>query len=218
MNLNSFEHIAKQLRCPAQAEGLEIGERMNQSNERLIKRTVEAAKLNAEDKVLEIGHGNGKHISDLFAIETSITYTGLDISSLMHEQAKEHNEILIKKGLASFHLYDGACLPFPDNTFNKIFSVNTLYFVDNPLAYIEELERVSQEKSLMVFGLVDKSFMKDKPFQENGFRLYGEKELRDLFKNSPFKVLSIQKGSDQIHTNTGEFLDRAYIVLSVQKY
>ncbi|MEM6806745.1 MAG: class I SAM-dependent methyltransferase, partial [Bacteroidota bacterium] len=125
----SFKHIADQLRCPSSSAGLEMGERMNQSNGRLISQTIELLDVKEGDSILEIGHGNGSHVADLFEKTSKITYKGLDISSLMNEEAQKRNQELIRQNKVDFQLYDGEQIPMEIGLFTKIFSVNTLYFI-----------------------------------------------------------------------------------------
>lgn len=171
--------------------------------------------LEIGDAILEIGHGNGAHVPDLFAKSGEISYCGLEISSLMHEEAKKLNQALLPK--TSFHLYDGKEIPAGIGPFTKIFSVNTLYFIENPKQFLMEVsERASKEAELYL-SIVDKSFMEKRPFQKHGFRLYGREEIEELIADSPFAIRKICKGEEMIETNMGEKLDRAYLIIEAIK-
>ncbi len=58
----------------------------------------------------------------------NIHFTGLETSTLMYEEACRINHQLTGNNQIDFKLYDGMNIPFPDNSFNKVFTVNTLYF------------------------------------------------------------------------------------------
>ena len=76
---NELEEIASQLRKPDGDKGKEVGLMMNDSNGGMIKNSVDALKLKSNDKLLELGHGNGKHINLILEKGDNISYYGLDI-------------------------------------------------------------------------------------------------------------------------------------------
>ncbi|MCC5905642.1 MAG: class I SAM-dependent methyltransferase [Balneolaceae bacterium] len=66
---------------------------------------------------------------------SKIRYTGIDISKLMVEQASGINKEWIEERRADFILTDGKKIPFQNKQFDLVFSVNTIYFWEEPANY-----------------------------------------------------------------------------------
>ena len=60
---------------------------------------------------------------------------------------------------ARFLLYDGSNLPLEEESFDKVFSVNTIYFWEDPSHMLSELARVLRPEGRLVLGLGLKSYM-----------------------------------------------------------
>src|SRR5690606_39310862 len=80
-------------------------------------------------------------VTKILKTHTEIQYFGIDISALMHKEAVTANQTYIQNNRADFQLYDGLELPYPKNLFDGIFSVNTVYFWENPQAFLHEIYR-----------------------------------------------------------------------------
>lgn len=91
------------------------------------------------DTVLDIGCGVGVHTAMM--IKKALDVTGLDPSSPMLDMAANRvpNRIRLCRGFAED-------IPFDDNTFNHAVFFNTLEFVEDPAASLEEACRVAKDK------------------------------------------------------------------------
>jgi protein-L-isoaspartate(D-aspartate) O-methyltransferase len=92
------------------------------------------------DKVLDIGCGKGYQLYELTQLLTGVNVCGIDISEYAIENAKEEIKDRLQVGTAT-------SLPWPDNTFDFVFSLNTLhnlhnYDLDKSL---REIERVGKK-------------------------------------------------------------------------
>jgi SAM-dependent methyltransferase len=102
-------------------------------------------KLKPGDKILDVGCGKGYLLYDFTKVVPGIEVTGLDISSYAIANAKEEIRDRIKLGNAT-------ALPFPDKSFDLVFSLTTLhnlhnYDLDKAL---REVERVGRNKYICV--------------------------------------------------------------------
>jgi len=115
---NDFlQKLAAQLSCPQNNEGIDVANMMHDSNIGMTKKTIAALNITKGDLILEIGHGNCKHLSEILSEAENTSYYGLEISELMQKQAAENNITATQGNQASFHLYDGNKIPFSNNTF-----------------------------------------------------------------------------------------------------
>lgn len=212
-NQNSEEYlkeIARQLSCPDGERGIKAGQLMNINNIGMTYSAIEALKLAAEDVILEIGHGNGGHISYLLQKAPELKYFGIDISETIITEAKRINEPFIKANKVYFKLSDGESIPSEDKTFDKIVTVNTIYFWKNPGQFLKEIKRVLKADGLFVLCFADKTFMQSLPFTQYGFELYDKEKASRLLIESGFELVKTEIQTEKIQSNAGGYVTRNY--------
>jgi len=205
--------MARQLGCPSGEGGIFIANMMNESNAGMIGSTIEVVQLQANDSVLELGHGNGKHIPEILSQAANISYHGLEISELMKTEA----ETLNTTNHTSFSIYDGEKIPFDAQMFDKVITVNTLYFWKNPLALLQEIYRILKINGLCCIAFAQKEFMEKLPFTAYGFELYDEQKFELLVSQTNFKLIQFTQHTEMVKTRTNEMVERSYTVATLQK-
>jgi len=211
-----WEKLASQLRCPSGENGLKLGLNMADTNAGMTRNTWKMLPVAPGDSVLEIGFGNGSHIQEIFEHNPGIKYTGVDISETMVREALAINEMLQDTGKLDLVHTDGKTIPFPDATFDKVFTVNTLYFWEHPETYLEEIRRVMKPGAICCIAFAAESFMKHLPFVRFGFRLYNPDSAIELVDKRLFDVIAIQEHQEVVKSNTGENVDRTFYILRLQ--
>ncbi|MBT29372.1 MAG: SAM-dependent methyltransferase [Thalassobius sp.] len=205
--------LGKQLRCPEGETGKEVAKRMNTSNQDMIENCIQALEIKDDDNILELGPGNGLHVNELLDLANNISFTGLDISEGMVEEAKN----LVTSEKTAFQHFDGTNIPFEANSFDKIFTVNTIYFWEQPEKYAAEIKRVLKPKGIFTIAFADSSFMKDLPFIAQGFELYDEEKASTLFKSVDLDIVTVSHKSDIAISKTGDKVNRKYLVFQIAK-
>ncbi|BAV04226.1 Methyltransferase domain-containing protein [Filimonas lacunae] len=186
-------YLAAQLRKPEGEAGHRVAENMNTSNSLIILHTIEKLHLQPNDAVLEIGMGNGFFCKDVLAAADNVTYTGCDFSPLMIQEANTFNQERISAGKASFYEASAHAMPFADNTFSKIFTVNTIYFWEQPVQELTEIHRVLQPGGRAIISLRTRTSMLQLPFTAYDFHLYEKEELLPLFAAAGFADVRIEE-------------------------
>jgi len=212
-----LKEVARQLSNPDGETGIKTGERMNLSNAHMIGRGIELLNIKENEFVLEIGPGNGSHVNDILLIAGGINYSGVDISETMIAEAEKLNRNFIEDGTVSFSLSDGNSLPFSEKSFDKIVTVNTVYFWQNPVAYGQEVLRVLKPGGIFSLVFSDKSFMQQLPFTKFGFQLYDKYTAVHLLENSGFTVLDIVEEMETTQSNLGEAVQRPIVIILATK-
>lgn len=212
-----LKQVASQLSQPKGDAGIKTAERMALSNENMIARTVESLRLEAGEKVLEIGPGNGSHVAWLMDKTTGLSYTGADISMTMIEEANKINDAMVSSGSVSFELSDGEHLDFPADTFQKIFTVNTLYFWKDPRAYATEIYKVLKPGGRFCTAFATKEFMEQLPFTKWGFQLYTASMSAQLLEDAGFHIMEITEEKDLTQSNLGTAVQRDIVIVTAGK-
>ena len=209
-----LKNIAKQLACPEGEHGIKTGEMMHANNIGMTTSAIAALDLKNNETVLEIGHGNGGHIAQLLSKAENLHYFGADISATIIAEAEKINQDFITKGKVHLQLTDGITLPFEDGLFDKIFTVNTIYFWTNPSEYLNEIKRILKPKGTLAICFADKTFMQNLPFTPYGFTLYNIETVTERLEKAGFAIKNTLKKIEQIQSKTGEQVEREYYVVT----
>lgn len=196
--------IAGQLRKPSGAYALKTGEMMNVGNVLINQYAIKAVQPKAGDKILEIGMGNGYFVHELLELCADIDYTGIDYSREMVDAAKKMHSNT--PGNLSFQYADVRRMLFEDDAFDKIFTVNTLYFWDDRQKMIGEIKRVLRTGGELTIAIRPEHEMKHYPMTRWGFRMYSETTLRSFLEDSGFKVLDMITKQEPEQEFAGEMM------------
>ncbi len=186
MEKEQIIELAKNLRKPEGEFGLEVASGMNQGNREMNLNALKILNPQSTDKILEIGMGNGAFVSNILEHHEEIHYTGIDYSELMVEESIKMNQKWIDLARADFTHGDIDDLPFDDNSFSAIFTVNTLYFWNDPIKTLEELKRVLRNSGRLLISFRPKENMAKIPVTKYNFNLYSLKEVEELMAKAGF--------------------------------
>ena len=188
MDESTLQILAAQLRKPEGEAGKKTGEMMNFGNRHINRAAIEKLDPRPGEKILEIGMGNGFFVKEIFFRENSVEYFGCDYSKLMVEEAKAMNENFVANGQAKFFLSSADKLPLEENFFDKIFTVNTIYFWENPREVLAEFRRVLKPGGKIFLAFRPKRTMQNYPFVQYGFTLYSADDTKKLLEENSFRV------------------------------
>jgi ubiquinone/menaquinone biosynthesis C-methylase UbiE len=183
--------IAKNLRQPEGEMGLQVGEKMNTGNDFINRLTIQKLNAQPHDKVLEIGMGNGFFVKDVLASYPSITYVGCDFSATMIGAAKQLNKEIVDRGEAQFILSNADMLPFSDSTFDSVFTINTIYFWEDPARELKEIRRVLKPTGQFTISIRPEDIMRSLPFVKYGFTLYTREALIMCLQENFFTPVNV---------------------------
>lgn len=213
MEKEQLEALAAQLGNPSGEKGIEVAEMMNETNIGMTKNSISNLQLAAGDFILELGHGNAGHLDFLLSQSNDLHYTGLEISPLMHEEAKQLNRDAFESGKANFLLYDGEEMPVEAHTVDKVFTVNTIYFWKDPKMVFSELSRILKPNGTLALTFAHRSFMEMLPFTAFGFTLYNPDEILEIISGTNFQLDRADEQTEVVKTKTGESVERFFSTL-----
>jgi SAM-dependent methyltransferase len=214
---SQLREIARQLSCPSGDHGLITAQNMASHNSNMISETILALDLRQKDRVLEIGPGGGAHVPVVISQSPEILYYGVDISELMISESIKRNTELVSSGQATFSISNGDSLSFVNEFFDKVFTVNTLYFWQNPVDYAQEVKRILKSGGKFCIAFASRHFMEKLPFTKYVFRLYSLDDAKKIFADAGFDIVSADQHQETITGSMGMKIDREFIVLTVQK-
>ena len=170
---------------------------INLSNKYTVSRRYQIAAQYSFGKLLDIGGASG-----LFSayLKEEITPFVLDISLNMCKQAKLNH---IPKVVCA----DAETLPFNNNSFDSIVSLEMIYYLENPLKFILEAERILKSDGILVVsfynsklnflvkirGLLRKLKISRMFFDDGDPTFTRLEDFSELLDKTSFEILAIKK-------------------------
>ena len=213
-----LNEVANQLRCPSGPAGEDMAEVMFKSNSNMIYKTVDRLQLYQQDTVLEIGFGSAKHLPYIFSTAKDIHYHGIEISPLMLEMAEKVKESLEQERIELILSQELNTLPYPDKAFNHCFSVNTVYFWNDPVKYFTEIYRVLKPGGSIALSYIREDFVQQQPFaKEEVFHFYRTEWLIRIMTNIGYSHIERWQYIENTLDKVGNKVIRPFVVLKGKK-
>ena len=217
MEIKDFKTIASQLRKPHGALGKETGKMMNKGNKLMNLAAIEQLEIKANDSILEIGMGNGYFVRHILANDNTVQYAGTDFSDLMIEESISNNEEFVRNGQARFTLAEASDLPYKDEFFTKVFTINTIYFWDKPEAVLSEIKRVLKKKGVLIIALRPRSVMDNIPVTKYGFTTFSKTDCMMILTGNGFIVENIIEEDDIDIEIQGQKIKNSFMIIKAVK-
>ncbi|MEO6174255.1 MAG: class I SAM-dependent methyltransferase [Flavobacterium circumlabens] len=217
MKKEELQAIAAQLKHPTGEKGIEMANMMHETNINMTRHSIQNLNIAAENKILELGHGNASHLEFVMQQAEKLTYYGLEMSELMFQEARQINRNYVSQKQAFFSLYDGNAIPFQDSFFDKIFTVNTIYFWQEPEKFLLEIYRILKPDGNFCLTFAEESFMKQLPFTAYEFTLYSTEKVQLLIEKTAFKIVYTETLTEKVKSKMGELVDRAFTTIVLEK-
>ena len=155
--------------------------------------TVSLLDIQPQSHVLEIGFGPGVSTQYAAAKAPRGFVVGIDHSRTMVQAARRRNAEAIKAGRMDLKEGDVASLPYPDEWFDKAFSIHSIYFWTKPLNSLKELRRVLKPGGLLAITIQPKDKWNELQRRESSLRtLYFSADLTALFSDAGFREVRVE--------------------------
>lgn len=164
---------------------------MNVINKAMYKNTVSAIDINSGDKVLDIGYGNG-YLLHLIYKKCNTELYGIDISADMKIQATKRNKKAEKNGQLFLETGDCCDLPYEDNVFSVVSSINTVYFWNDVVKALTEIRRVLKTDKSFYNVVYTKEWLDTLSYTEKGFKKYEPAQLIEFGRAAGFEQIQVK--------------------------
>lgn len=189
-------------RKPQNEEGREMLLRMNESHGPVTEWALSHFKYQKNESILDIGCGGGATLARMSENSINAHLTGVDYSDISVKMSKKRNSNDIDSGKMDVIEASVEKLPFADETFHKIITVESFYFWPDPINNLKEVCRILKKNGtfLLVADIYQKDGLSEKTIeniQRYDLRNPTKEEFRHLFEQAGFTNI-------QIHTKQGE--------------
>jgi ubiquinone/menaquinone biosynthesis C-methylase UbiE len=190
--------LAKQLAYPSGVLGrLMLAPLWNRRNTALNDAAFDGLALRPHDRVLEVGFGGGYLLGRMAAVVTEGFLAGVDASPAMVALCQKRYRALIETGDLELKCAKAEALPYPPASFNKVCTVNSIFYWESAPQAISELRRVLEENGALVLCFTCKDSVEDRRFARHGMTLYDAGDIDPMMTAAGFRELSFTHSSDQ---------------------
>ena len=181
----------RQFGHPSGLFGRFIGNGMAKRNIYHAQWTVSLLDIQPQQRVLEIGFGPGVSTQIVAEKASQGFVAGIDHSQTMIQAASQRNAKAIQTGRMELKQGEVGSLPYPDESFDIVLSLHSIYFWQNPVECLREIKRVLRPDGRLAITIQPK----DKWVQnvdDKVMTLYFGKDLASMFSEAGYRNVRVQ--------------------------
>ena len=164
---------------------------MNIINKPMYRNTVAQMNFDKGDKILDIGYGNGFLLHEIYK-KNQVDMYGIDISEDMKKTALKRNNRALKSGQLFLEIGDCCDLPYKNDMFSAVSSINTIYFWSDTAKGLSEIRRVLKKGKSFYNLIYTKEWFGESSVTEKGFKKFDADELVELGKEAGFEKVEVR--------------------------
>jgi ubiquinone/menaquinone biosynthesis C-methylase UbiE len=178
-----------------------IARSMNQVNSEILDSTIQLLEIKPADRLLDVGFGGGGAMERMIRQARGGLVAGIDTSGAMLRYTRKkfkpeivQGEIEVREGSASDIPYDG-------DYFDKICTINCIYFWPDPGAGLKEILRVLKPGGMLVIAVYLKEEFQRYPPASFGFNVYSDAQMLEMLDAVGFGEARIEHRASKPYTS-----------------
>jgi len=179
---------------------------LNLANAWLVDAAIELLDPQARDRILDIGFGGGHSLLALARKASRARVVGVDYSREMVEAAARMIREKQLTARLSVRWGDVARLPFRAGIFDKVLTVNSLYYWRDLEASLREVSRVMKPGGRLAAGFRSPDSLRAITRGWDAFSLYEPREVARIMRRAGFHVARVE------HRDQGRALDTVVVL------
>ncbi len=164
---------------------------LNRANRTLVEKTLTVLGIEPDHMVLEIGFGGGLAIAQASKRMTTGVICGVDFSADMVRQSRRRFRREISQGRVRVQIGDVSQLEFPAASFDRAFTINTIYFWPDVMRGFSEISRVLKDGGRIAVSLRPKNKMQKFAVTQHNFQLYHPTDVAALMTRAGFRDVRV---------------------------
>lgn len=164
---------------------------MNVINNAMYKKIIHLINATEETIILDIGYGNA-YLTKLIYKKYKSNIYGIDISEDMKHLAIKRNRKGVLDKKIHFEVGDCCAMPYDNSFFDNVVSINTIYFWQNTLKGLEEINRTLKPNGSFYNVVYTKEWLKKLSYTRVGFKFFEKEDFIRLGKETGFSNVEIR--------------------------
>ncbi|WP_370978423.1 class I SAM-dependent methyltransferase [Agaribacterium sp. ZY112] len=188
MDEKELQDLASQFSCPDGDAGLEIAKQMNELNEFITQKAIDALAPQQGETLVEIGPGNAVlSLPILKALGDTGRYLAVEMSAAMAEQAR----INLRDEDCHVEIYNSSCsdTDIRASSIDALLAVNVLYFIDNLDEFFHQLFLWMKPGGRVVFAIRPEKTLESLPFTQYVFNIRNTQTYVSAMERVGFECL-----------------------------
>ncbi len=188
MNFAFF--FSKQLRHPRGWLGTKLASVMNRENAGINRLTLAEMQIEAGHHVMEIGFGGAALLEQIVTCAAQGAVAGVEMSETLLKKARLNPSLrfaILRAGTIE-------SLPFADASFDRVCTVNTIYFWSDQTQAMREVLRVLKPGGRFTIGFHTEADLRKTGVSESVFRFHDAEAVESLFSAHGFVSISRTNG------------------------
>lgn len=196
------QHISSQFGDPRGLVGRVITSIQNVVNKKMYNNAVALVNVSDDDRILDVGYGNGYLLKKIYKKCEPDMY-GIDISNDALLMASRRNKKASLVGKLHLAVGDCCALPYENETFAAVTTINTVYFWEDTVKGLSEIRRCLKSGGSFYNVVYTKEYLNTIKYTQFGYKKfeteelvrYGQDagfakvELKDIVKGKSFVVI-----------------------------
>ena len=182
--------LAKQLGYPSGIFGRLVMKLLNKSNAEMNDLTFTKLNVQPGDFILEIGFGGGYLLDKIATSRIPSLIAAIDPKIDVIKMGNKKFKQQIAQKYIELKQASAESLPYDNRYFDKICTVNTIYFWSDPKLVLDECNRVLKLNGKIVISYNSSAFLEKTKLTQHGFKTYEPENLELLMESSGFRNIS----------------------------
>jgi len=189
MIMKFIKYVGNNFRKPNGIGGKITTKLMNLMNQKQYKAVLDNINLENNDVLLDIGFGNGYLINKLFKMNNSIKIYGIDISDdMVNIVSRKYKQYIDNNCLKLLLENINNETTFGNEMFNKIYTINTVYFWNDLKKCFSEIKRILKPNGIFINAIYTKEHLDKTEFSKYGFNKYSREDMVKLTEENGMKI------------------------------
>jgi ubiquinone/menaquinone biosynthesis C-methylase UbiE len=146
--------------------------------------------LEPNNTVLDIGFGNGFLIKKIFKKNIPVKIYGIEISQDMVNKVSSKYKKYVNNGNLLLKLENIEKTSFENNLFDKICTINTIYFWEDFGKCFSEIKRILKPNGLFLNVIYTKDYLNKIIYTKYGFKKFTAEEIVNITKENGMEIIN----------------------------
>lgn len=171
--------------------GKMVAKAMNKGHARLWNWANEIITIEDGEKILDVGCGGGGNMLRMLRQFGNSTVDGVDYSQTSVECSKDSTRDYSER--CNVFCADVENMPFADGTYDMVFSLESIYFWNDPVAGLKEIARVLKDggKAVIVTEMSNPQKAVFWTKRCDGMNIYSPEQLRNFMNKAGFEDINV---------------------------
>lgn len=190
------EYISNQFSKPSGLFGRYIEKGMSKRTTLDAEWTISHLNILPTSRLFEIGFGGGVAARLASQQATQGFVAGIDHSDTMVRIASKRNAEAIKAKRMELSQGDAGNVPYPDGSFDIVYSLHSIYFWEDPVECLKGFNRALKPGGLLAITIQPKNRWREDQIGTPGMKFYFGDQILEMFKMAGFQNVRMEAYSD----------------------